>query len=213
MEVAVKLIITVLFIALVALTMVFFGIFGIAPLTRLVDKGGKGDVATTTVVTEAGTETDVVIKEGSQESQEGVRVFAPEASPVTQEGQVVTQTGESVKLDVEPGSPDAPQQSNPISEEALPKEAIKLRVSETGFSPNTFTVKSGTAVTLSLTTADDRSHIFKFNDPNLSAVAIGVGTSKTRAITFNAPAKGEYSFFCDVPGHSERGETGVMVVE
>ncbi len=150
--------------------------------------------------------------EGGIETSQGTAV-APGTSAVSEEGQVVTQTGEAVKLDVEPGTPDAPQQSNPISEESLPKEAIKLQVSETGFSPNTFTVKSGTAVTLSLTTADDRSHIFKFNDTNLSAVAIGVGTSKTRAITFNAPAKGEYSFFCDVPGHTERGETGVMTVK
>ncbi|MCP6720006.1 MAG: cupredoxin domain-containing protein [Patescibacteria group bacterium] len=145
------------------------------------------------------------------EGSQGTAV-APGTSAVTQDGEVVTQEGVPVKLDVEPGSPEAPQQSNPVSEESLPKEAIKLQASETGFSPNAFSVKSGTAVTLSLTTADDRSHIFKFKDPSLSAVAIGVGTSKTRAITFNAPSKGDYSFFCDVPGHEARGETGVMTV-
>ena len=208
MEVAVKLIITILFITLIALTMVFFGIFGIAPLTRLVNKVDKEDI-NTIVVTEEETETDVIIEEELQGLQEDARV----TSPVTEEGEVVTQEGVPVKLDVEPGTPDAPQQSNPISEEALPEDTIKLQASAAGFSPNTFTVKSGTVVILSLTTADDRSHIFKFNDPNLSAVAIGVGTSKTRAITFNAPDKGEYSFFCDVPGHAGRGETGVMVVE
>ncbi|MCP6720184.1 MAG: cupredoxin domain-containing protein [Patescibacteria group bacterium] len=212
MEVAVKIIITVLFITLIAIAIVFFGIFGIAPLTRLADRGGSEGV-TTTVVTEVGTEPEVITGEEFEELQEETRVLVPEASPVTQDGEVVTQEGAPVKLDVEPGSPEAPQQSNPINEESLPEEAVKLQVSASGFLPSTFKVKTGDTITLSLTTADDRSHIFKFKDPSLSAVAIGVGTSKTRAITFNAPSKGDYSFFCDVPGHELRGETGVMVVE
>ncbi len=209
MEVAVKLIITVLFITLVALTMVFFGIFGIAPLSRLVDKEDKGNVATTTVVTEVGKETSAV--EEPQELQEDIQVFVPEASPVTQDGKVVTGEGVPVKLDVEPGSPEAPQQSNPISE--APKDSVELTMTASGISPSIFEVLSGAPIIISITSGDAQTHVFKFNDPSLSAVAVGVGPGETRAITFNAPAKGEYSFFCDVPGHSERGETGVMVVE
>jgi uncharacterized cupredoxin-like copper-binding protein len=53
-----------------------------------------------------------------------------------------------------------------------------------------------------------------FNDPSLSAVAVGVSPRETRAITFNAPSTpGEYPFVCDVPGHAGRGEVGKMIVE
>ena len=137
---------------------------------------------------------------------------APGTSPVTEEGEVVTEEGIPVRLDVKSSSPEAPSQSGPLNEEDLPKEAIKLQVSPEGFTPDTFTVKSGDAITISVTSVV-QTHIFRFDNPDLSAIAIGIGPDETRAITFNAPSKGEYSFFCDVPGHKARGETGVMVVE
>lgn len=152
----------------------------------------------------------------TREATTTVGVVGEEAVPggslVTEEGKVVTEEGEPVRLDVEPGTPEAPQQSNPISEESLPEEAVKLKVSANGFEPSEFTVSKGALVTLSLTSLD-RTHIFKFRDPSLSAVAVGVGPLETRAITFNAPAKGRYEFFCDVPGHEVRGERGVMIVK
>lgn len=133
---------------------------------------------------------------------------------ISPEGQVVDETGNPVRLDVLPGSPNAPRQSNPISPEILPADAVKLTVSASGFSPKSFTVAPGQVVTLALTANDNQTHIFKFRDDNLSAVAIGVGPGETRAIVFNAPMQtGDYSFYCDVPGHASRGETGVMTVK
>ena len=141
-------------------------------------------------------------------------VAAPGTSPIsTSTGEVVTPEGKVTKNDTIPGTPEAPQQSNPVSPEALPSAAIKLEVSGSGYSPNQFTVKAGAPVTLSVTATDNQTHIFMFDDPSLSAVAIGVAPKETRAITFNAPTKkGEYSFKCDVPGHAGRGETGKMIV-
>jgi uncharacterized cupredoxin-like copper-binding protein len=138
-------------------------------------------------------------------------VVAPGTSAVTEEGQVVTQTGEAVKLDAEPGTPEAPQQSNPISE--APKDSVEITITASGITPSTFDVRSGAAVTLSVTAGGSQTHVFKFNDPSLSAVAVGVGPGETRAITFNAPTKGTYGFGCDVPGHAGRGETGTMTVK
>ena len=135
---------------------------------------------------------------------------APGTSAITEEGQVVTQTGEAVKLDVEPGTPEAPQQSNPIGE--APAGSVELSVSESGFSPSTFEVRAGQAVTISVTATDTQTHVFKLSDPLLSAVAVGVGPGETRAITFNAPSSGTYGFHCDVPGHTGRGESGTMTV-
>jgi len=137
-------------------------------------------------------------------------------SMVTEGGKVVTEEGEPVDNAAAPGSPTAPQQSDPISEEAIPRGAIKIQVSAAGFKPSEFTVNSGEVVTLSVTSVDEQTHIFKFNDPSLKAIAVGVGPGVVRALTFNAPDKrGEYQFFCDVPGHVSPGrdETGTMIVK
>ena len=196
METAVKIIITVLFIALIAIAIVFFGVFGLLPFKKIkvfVDR----PAATTTVVEEKAPPTPLV----------------PDTSPVTFEGEVITKSGEPVRLDVLPGTPEAPQQSNPISKEVLPESAIQLEASNAGFAPASFSVPSGEVVTLSLTSTDTQTHVFKFESSALSAVAIGVGPGETRAITFNAPEKGAYVFYCDVPGHRGRGEEGTMTVE
>ena len=141
-------------------------------------------------------------------------VAAPGTSPISEAGKVVTKTGEDVKLNVTPGTPEAPQQSNPIaSPKDLPPQTVKISVSAAGFSPSSFTVKSGAAVPLAVTATDSQTHVFLFDDKSLSAVAIGVGPGETRAISFNAPKAGEYAFHCDVPGHSARGEVGKMIVQ
>lgn len=145
---------------------------------------------------------------------EGARVEVVGANAVTKDNVVITKTGEVAKNDVVPMSPEAPQQTAPITKAQLPNTAVKLDVSATGFSPAEFSVKAGAPVTLSVSSVDGLTHVFMFEDSALAAVAIGVGPSETRAITFNAPAKaGEYAFRCDVPGHFGRGEAGKMIVK
>jgi len=150
--------------------------------------------------------------EEALEVLEEAEAVIPEGSLVSEDGEVLTPAGEAVDNTALPGSPDAPKQSRSLSEEEVPETAIQLTVSASGFSPNEFDVKSGDVVTLSLTSAD-RTHVFKFDDAGLQAVAIGVAGNETRAITFNAPAAGDYTFYCDVPGHRGRGETGIMHVK
>ena len=166
---------------------------------------------------------EVVLPEGEEgefipEGEEVVEVLEnaeaviPEGSLVSEEGEVLTPAGEPVDNTALPGSPDAPKQSRSLAEEEVPEKAIQLTVSASGFVPNEFDVKSGDVVTLSVTSAD-RTHVFKFDDASLQGVAIGVAGNETRAITFKAPAAGDYTFYCDVPGHRGRGETGVMHVK
>ena len=150
----------------------------------------------------------VLIPEGSLVS---AKVLIPEGSLVSEEGEVLTPDGELVDNAALPGSPDAPKQSRSLSEEGIPKEAVQLIVSASGFSPNEFEVKSGDVVTLSVTSAD-RTHVFKFDDTSLQGLALGIAGEETRAMTFKAPVVGDYTFYCDVPNHRERGETGVMHV-
>jgi len=141
-------------------------------------------------------------------------VVIPGANPITKDNKVVTSEGKETKNDVTPMSPEAPQQTAPVAKEELSKEVLQLGVSASGWNPAEFTVKKGEAVSLAITSTDTFTHVFKFDDPSLSAVAVGVGPAETRAISFNAPTQaGEYTFRCDVPGHAGRGEVGKMIVK
>ena len=85
-------------------------------------------------------------------------------------------------------------------------------VTKRGFLPDNFTVKAGQVVIL-VVKGVDATHVFKFSDPSLKGIAIGVAKGESRGIVFNAPDKpGNYTFYCDVPGHQARGERGVMHV-
>ncbi len=91
---------------------------------------------------------------------------------------------------------------------------IRLEISSAGFSPSTFAVRAGSSVTISLVGADDETHVLKFDDPSIELGPSGVGPSMTRTVTLNVPrGAGTYTFRCDVPGHTARGETGTMVVQ
>ena len=142
-------------------------------------------------------------------------VVVPGTNPVNSSGQVVAPSGKPADNSAVPGSASAPSQSAPVTATEVPSSAIKLDIATAGgFSPSSFTVKPGAAVTLSLTATDDQTHVLRFDDASLQAVAIGIGPGMTRVITFNAPSTaGSYSFHDDVPGHAQAGDVGKMVVQ
>ncbi|MFA6407073.1 MAG: cupredoxin domain-containing protein [Candidatus Paceibacterota bacterium] len=111
------------------------------------------------------------------------------------------------------GTIEVPKRSEPISVTEIPAKAIKISVSASGFSPNSFTVDAGDKIILAITSGDQYSHTFSFNNPVLSNLSVGVGAGETRTIEFTAPAKGESTFQCGLPGHADRGETGKMIVK
>jgi len=107
---------------------------------------------------------------------------------------------------VNTSNPENPQASLPLNEKDVPKDAIRLSVSLNGFEPKEFSVKSGQKVILALK-AVDSVHVFKFKNEKLSKVKIGIASGETKTIQFYAPKeKGDYEFFCDVPGHNEVGK-------
>lgn len=111
-------------------------------------------------------------------------------------------------------NPEKPMESLPLEIGEIPEEAIKIGVTAEGFSPSSFEVNKGEEIILSVTSQDKWVHVFKFKDPSLAEVAIGVASGETRAITFYAPSEpGEYEFFCGMLGHERRGEKGVMIVK
>lgn len=157
-----------------------------------------------------GAEGEVSIPEALKEAT----VTVVGANPIAKDGTVVTTEGVAVKNDAVPLSPEAPRQTPPVVAADLPGSVIKLGISAAGWNPGEFTVNAGAPVTIAISSEDDYTHVFMFNDPSLAAVAVGVSPRETRAITFNAPTeKGEYAFHCDVPGHAGRGEVGKMIVK
>ena len=107
-----------------------------------------------------------------------------------------------------------PAQSGPLEPSEVPESAIKISITEKGITPVNFEAKAGEEIMLSISSADQWTHIFKFKLAALKDVAVGVGPQETRAISFIAPKeKGEYEYYCDVPGHIERGEKGAMIVK
>lgn len=165
------------------------------------------EVAPSKDVIEMATATPEILKDAVQ--------IAPGTSLITKDDQVITPEGTPVKLNVMPSSAEAPKESAPVdvTKVQASENTIKLSVSAGGFSPNTFTVKEGQLVNLVLTSTDDFTHVFLFDDKALIAAALGTAGGETRVKSWNAPKKGEYTFRCDIPGHGARGEVGKMIVE
>jgi plastocyanin len=133
--------------------------------------------------------------------------------PPPPEGISYNQADAAAEKVVVTGAPTQPGQSLPVTgEQEIPKSAVKLTIARgAGFSPSSFTVRKGETVVVSITSGDDRSHTFVFDDASLSSVAVGVGPRETRVITFIAPAKaGSYVFRSNVFGATE---SGTMVVK
>jgi len=143
------------------------------------------------------------------------KVTVPGASLVSKDNLVITPEGKPTENNVTPMTPTAPKQTPPITAPSkLTADVIKLNISTTnGYSPKEFSVNSDEPATIAVTGTDSFTHIFMFDNASLSAVAIGIGPNETRAITFNAPKAGTYTFRCDVPGHAARGEVGKMLVK
>lgn len=148
----------------------------------------------------------------STEGEESLRPVTSGSSAVNKEGVVVNPNGEAARNDAPPTSPEAPKQSNPISEDVSIPDSVKIEMTRDGLTPQEFTVRAGKAVTLVITAKDENTHVFKFRDASLQGVAVGVGPGETRSITFNAPSeKGNYEYYCDVPNHA--AEIGKMTVK
>jgi len=64
-------------------------------------------------------------------------------------------------------NPENPSQTIPLEEGNIPADVIKIKATPSGFV--------------------DATHVFKFESPELSNVAIGVANGETRGISFIAP--------------------------
>lgn len=132
-------------------------------------------------------------------------------------GQVITSSGEAVDNDAMPTTQNAPSESYPITDtSALPQSTIKLEVTSTSFTPKEFTVNRGQVVSLAISNVNEStfSEVFRFDDPSLSAVAVGLAKGETKSISFNAPTTaGSYTFYSSMFDHRDTGAVGTMIVK
>ncbi len=137
---------------------------------------------------------------------------APKTSASVQTPQTGSSTAVKINntLSVMPGSPEAPKQET-VDSSKIPDKAIKLSVSESGFTPKEFSVTSGQAVSLAITSVGSGSHVFLFPDATLMALTVMVSNGETKIINFTAPAAGSYLFRDDLPAF--RANTGTMIVK
>jgi uncharacterized cupredoxin-like copper-binding protein len=181
----------------------------------------SSESTTTADVVASTVKTPKVSSTPEQINLKGATAVVAGANMVRPNGSVVTSLGEITKTDVTADSPLAPQQTAPIGEKDLSRaeqtstqQIVKLTISKTGFAPNSFSVNSSAPITISLTNLDkDMSHTMAFNSPAMSGVILGTRPGETRAITFNAPAVGDYSFICGIPSHDGNVEKGIMTVK
>lgn len=109
---------------------------------------------------------------------------------------------------VEPSSPTAPQQSGPIDTTQIMPNSKHIKLTLNDPEQQTIYATQNSIIFLAVTSDDQYTHIFKFEEPELNAIAIGVGPHETRMIafkTYNLPAGNTYHYYCDVPGHGEHG--------
>jgi len=180
-------------------------------INETITNTGTSSVGTISVSSPNGTEGSSTV------TQIKVVTVTPGSSPIdVNSGKVVTPTGVVANNSAEAASPAAPSQSYPISESSAPASAIKLKVTSSSFTPNTFTVNRGQAVSLVVTNTNEStfSEVFRFDDASLSGVVLGLAKGETKSITFNAPAKaGEYAFYSSMFDHRAQGAVGKMIVK
>lgn len=109
--------------------------------------------------------------------------------------------------------PENPYYSPPLEEKEIPQGAIRLKVSQQGFQPAQFKVKTGQLVVLTLTSIDNNFHSLFFEDKMLKQISIMTEGKITRGIVFYAPEKpGKYKFF-DNENQGKEKKEGIMFVE
>lgn len=176
-------------------------------------KNGDQNVGTISVPsTEPSTGTEAPVFE-----EVPIITIAPGTSAINANtGEVITEEGKTVDNSAKAGSAIAPHESFAISTDDLPDSTIKLEVTSSSFSPKEFTVNRGQTVSLAVSNVNDStlSEVFRFDDPLLKGVVIGLAHGETKAITFNAPNKaGEYTFYSGMFNHRDLGAVGTMIVK
>lgn len=234
MENAARLIITVLFIALMAIGIIFFGFLFIAPLNNKLSSPLQKTTTTsslenaittsseelgfkTTTLTQKKEEKNVLTQnqQNQQSSESGALSSSQEQGNQknfanTSQSPTPSKTQQNNNLaSLSPSDYKLIEQSGVILKESIPQEAIKITFSKNFVSPNTITTNKGRII-LAVSSGDDLVHILRFNNPGLSQLFIGVPPYGTRLLIFEIYKSGEFVFYDDNP---ESNATGKLIIK
>ena len=104
-------------------------------------------------------------------------------------------------------TPAAETQSAPAEGSAA--DAITLEAAEMHFAPTEVTIPANTDVTIRINNVGVLPHNFSVID---QGVSVDFEPGQDVEVTLNLPP-GTYEFICDIPGHSESGMVGTLIVE
>jgi len=104
-------------------------------------------------------------------------------------------------------------------------KSIDAKMSDFKFTPDTWTVPAGQEITLNLTNDGAVTHDWSLvlvpagqtltdADKSNSVAEFTLEPGKTEVVSFTAPADpGEYQVICAIPGHTEAGMVGKLIVQ
>lgn len=110
-----------------------------------------------------------------------------------------------------PGFESVPETVASPNGEGLKTKEIVVTATEFSFSPQTMALKAGEPVLINFKNNGKVIHNWIIERQGIGTQTIAGGASDT--IEFTAPAAGNYTYFCSVPGHRERGMVGTLKVE
>jgi nitrite reductase (NO-forming) len=90
-------------------------------------------------------------------------------------------------------------------------EQITISGSEFAFTPATVTVKKGQQVEITFKNTGKYPHNLTITDLGVKSNTIKPGEQDV--VTFTPDKTGNFAFMCTVPGHADKGMTGVLKVE
>jgi probable HAF family extracellular repeat protein len=93
-------------------------------------------------------------------------------------------------------------------EQTVGQADVVVELGDIYFEPDTITIPADTEVQILLTNVGVGEHNFTIDELNIN---VDLAPSETATLTLSAPA-GEYEFRCSVPGHTEAGQIGKLVV-
>ncbi len=100
--------------------------------------------------------------------------------------------------------------ASPVAEVPGAQFTVEMgRPSEFAFNPSQLTIPANTPVTVAVPNYGQAAHNFTIPALGISVTAESGQTGQT---TINAPA-GTYEYICNIPGHSEAGMVGTLIVQ
>lgn len=88
-------------------------------------------------------------------------------------------------------------------------ETINMRAFSMEFDPAVIKIKSGGKFDINVTN-QDMVHSFVINELNIN---LNLPRGENRVVRLGVLKKGEYEYYCAIPGHREAGMKGVLIVE